>query len=362
MPTIPWTEISKLLVFRSAKQCRERWDNHEKFDVENRKRAPITHAEGDWIMQQVAIHGTKWAHIGRLCGRPENGVKNWYYQEAKKRESREARLREKKEQEEKKAREDKVELMRLRHAARRDQIQSSSARSSLSSMHTLPLPPVRTASHHQTTPLYPSVTESFSHHDAFGRQSQTGVYAPLMHSRRQSNVSNPPSLASDHDSVADSPRSILEPVLSSSVHLPLPSPMGGKYSPSAESWVMHRHERSTSTSSQHWHSNIEPQPISPAYGQEHGHSTYASQHPSFSLPSLTTSTWASHERPSPEHNSADVHREFRDWSWNQPCSHASQVPAQTHHGLASQSLAIRPAQPIEKPQNPKLSLNHILNS
>ncbi|KAG5949866.1 hypothetical protein E4U57_008192, partial [Claviceps arundinis] len=75
--THDWVEKSKYVGTRTAKQCRERWYQSLKPDL-NRSR--ITKEEGDIIIDRATRKGQGWAEIARqLKGRSDNLVKNWYY-------------------------------------------------------------------------------------------------------------------------------------------------------------------------------------------------------------------------------------------------------------------------------------------
>ncbi|ROV87513.1 hypothetical protein VSDG_09916 [Cytospora chrysosperma] len=78
---VHWVEIAREHGTRDAKQCRERWDNHLKPGL---RRDKITDQEGAYIMEWVSRQGKHWAPLGRAMGRPENMVKNYWYQEHKK--------------------------------------------------------------------------------------------------------------------------------------------------------------------------------------------------------------------------------------------------------------------------------------
>ena len=71
-----WVRISSTIGSRSPKQCRERYHQNLK---PNLNHDPITPEEGILIEQMVAEMGKRWAEIARrLRGRSDNAVKNWW--------------------------------------------------------------------------------------------------------------------------------------------------------------------------------------------------------------------------------------------------------------------------------------------
>ena len=71
-----WVRISQTIQTRSPKQCRERFHQNLK---PNLNHEPITPEEGLLIEQMVAEMGKRWAEIARrLRGRSDNAVKNWW--------------------------------------------------------------------------------------------------------------------------------------------------------------------------------------------------------------------------------------------------------------------------------------------
>ena len=73
-----WVIVSSRLSTRSPKQCRERYHQVIKPDL---NRSPISDAEGRYILQMVAQVGTRWAMISRSLknNRSDNSVKNWWH-------------------------------------------------------------------------------------------------------------------------------------------------------------------------------------------------------------------------------------------------------------------------------------------
>lgn len=71
-----WVRISQTIQTRSPKQCRERFHQNLK---PNLNHDPISPEEGILIEQMVAEMGKRWAEIARrLRGRSDNAVKNWW--------------------------------------------------------------------------------------------------------------------------------------------------------------------------------------------------------------------------------------------------------------------------------------------
>jgi Myb-like DNA-binding protein FlbD len=70
-----WVRISSMMGTRSPKQCRERYHQNLK---PNLNHDPITPEEGEMIEQMVAEMGKRWAEIARRLRRSDNAVKNWW--------------------------------------------------------------------------------------------------------------------------------------------------------------------------------------------------------------------------------------------------------------------------------------------
>lgn len=84
-----WSVAAMAVGSRSAKQCRERYHQNLKSDLNH---DPITPEEGNHILAMVEKHGKKWADIARsMNGRCDNAVKNWWNgnQNRRKRKERE---------------------------------------------------------------------------------------------------------------------------------------------------------------------------------------------------------------------------------------------------------------------------------
>ncbi|CAK7567203.1 MAG: hypothetical protein SEPTF4163_005165 [Sporothrix epigloea] len=79
--SLNWSNVAEEMFGRSAKQCRERWVQNLRPDLEHE---PINEMEGNFIMAQVETLGKKWAEIARRLEydlgriRSDNNVKNWY--------------------------------------------------------------------------------------------------------------------------------------------------------------------------------------------------------------------------------------------------------------------------------------------
>lgn len=192
---VHWVEIARDHGTRDAKQCRERWDNHLKPGLNRDK---ITPEEGRVLMEWVAHNGNRWAPLGRHMNRPENMVKNYWYQENKKAE----RGLSKNKRQETRRRASLSGCLPGSAPMSRDNSGNGAYQpygrrpQSMSPMYR----PVEYNSYRAPAPsYYPEQQQP--------QQIQTQYYH--FSSRRTSvasNGTNPPSLASDHGSPADSPR------------------------------------------------------------------------------------------------------------------------------------------------------------
>lgn len=71
-----WVKIASIFESRCGKQCRERWHNHLRPDI---NKEPLTEWEEEYILKQQKKHGNKWSLIAKgLPGRTDNIVKNFY--------------------------------------------------------------------------------------------------------------------------------------------------------------------------------------------------------------------------------------------------------------------------------------------
>ena len=71
-----WVRISQQMLYRSPKQCRERFHQNLKPSL---NREPISADEGLMIERMVNEMGKRWAEIARRLGnRSDNAVKNWW--------------------------------------------------------------------------------------------------------------------------------------------------------------------------------------------------------------------------------------------------------------------------------------------
>ena len=87
-----WVQISNELDSRSPKQCRERWHQNLKPELNH---APISEEEGKFIEDMVSTMGKKWAEIARrMTNRSDNAVKNWWNGGENRRKREQARAQE----------------------------------------------------------------------------------------------------------------------------------------------------------------------------------------------------------------------------------------------------------------------------
>ncbi|OVA16570.1 SANT/Myb domain [Macleaya cordata] len=79
-----WTIVSKRSgLMRSSKSCRMRWKNHLRPNI---KRGPISEDEEDLIIRMHKLLGNRWSLIaGRIPGRTDNEVKNYWNTHLRKR-------------------------------------------------------------------------------------------------------------------------------------------------------------------------------------------------------------------------------------------------------------------------------------
>lgn len=187
---VHWVEIAREHGTRDAKQCRERWDNHLKPGL---RRDKITDQEGAYIMEWVSQQGKHWAPLGRAMGRPENMVKNYWYQEHKKLERG------------------------GRQKGQRVSSPSISRSNSSSSQHTYGAASISSTypsahSYHQAmSPTFtcPQYYQQPSAHHSWSFNHSPSLPSQQYSSRRISDASameQTPSLASDHGSPVESPR------------------------------------------------------------------------------------------------------------------------------------------------------------
>ena len=80
-----WVEISHQLKTRTAKQCRERYHQNLR---PNLNKTPISREEGEAIKSLVTKHGFRWTLIAKLLNtnRSDNSIKNWWKTNVKKRQ------------------------------------------------------------------------------------------------------------------------------------------------------------------------------------------------------------------------------------------------------------------------------------
>ncbi|POS72487.1 regulator of conidiation in Aspergillus-1 [Diaporthe helianthi] len=201
---VHWVEIAREHGTRDAKQCRERWDNHLKPGLNRDK---ITPSEGRILMAWVARNGHRWAPLGRHLGRPENMVKNYWYQENKKAE----RGLSKNKRQDTRRRTSNGSALPASAPMSRD----NSANAAYQQHERLSMSPMYHAvdfnSYRASGPSYYPEQQHQQQHQQEMQLDQTHYHH--YSSRRTSVASiatNPPSLASDHGSPVDSPRAAAE--------------------------------------------------------------------------------------------------------------------------------------------------------
>jgi hypothetical protein len=76
-----WHQVARLVPGRSARQCRERWNNYLN---PNLYRGEWTPVDDDLLMQRYAEHGPRWVRLARFFpGRSKNSVRNRFLQLSK---------------------------------------------------------------------------------------------------------------------------------------------------------------------------------------------------------------------------------------------------------------------------------------
>ncbi|CAG8567771.1 7147_t:CDS:2, partial [Paraglomus occultum] len=76
-----WQKISTIIKMREAKQCRERWSNHLRPDID---KSPLKEYEKHKIRILQRKFGCKWTEIAaQIPGRTGLMVKNYWYNEEK---------------------------------------------------------------------------------------------------------------------------------------------------------------------------------------------------------------------------------------------------------------------------------------
>lgn len=78
-----WTNIAASFPGRKPKQCRERWINHLRMDLQEKT---WTYDEDQLLLKLSITIGHKWSQIAtKFPGRSENSIKNRYYSSIRKR-------------------------------------------------------------------------------------------------------------------------------------------------------------------------------------------------------------------------------------------------------------------------------------
>lgn len=91
MGTHNWQEIAKHMPNRTAKQCRDRYNNYL---IDNHITGPWTQAEDYLILTKYLEIGAKWVEISKfVSGRSGNDVKNRWYKHLAKQESIQEKVR-----------------------------------------------------------------------------------------------------------------------------------------------------------------------------------------------------------------------------------------------------------------------------
>ncbi|KUI58850.1 Myb-like DNA-binding protein myb-1 [Cytospora mali] len=187
---VHWVEIAREHGTRDAKQCRERWDNHLKPGL---RRDKISDQEGAYIMEWVSRQGKHWAPLGRTMGRPENMVKNYWYQEHKKLE-----------------RGGRQKGQRVSSPAM-SRSNSSSSQNAYGAPSVSPTYPSAHSYHQGSSPTFtcPQYYQQAPAHHSWSFNHSPSLPSQQYSSRRVSDASaleQTPSLASDHGSPVESPR------------------------------------------------------------------------------------------------------------------------------------------------------------
>lgn len=327
---VHWVEIARDHGSRDAKQCRERWDNHLKPGLNRDK---ITPEEGRRLMEWVAHNGNRWAPLGRHMNRPENMVKNYWYQENKKAERG---LSKNKRQE-------------TRRRASLGGVLPSSAPMSRDNSGNASYPQY---GRHSMSPLFHHTVDYNSYRapgpSYYPEQQQMQQHQTVYHhysSRRTSvasNATNPPSLASDHGSPVDSPRAGAE----------LPYPQGQFSLPSA--WPPQPVEMPLPSP----HELIEGAPVhkrSDSYGSNY--SAALANHSPVTLPIPTGFTEAQRLHSM---QPAQPARPSYDDRW----SHRPSAPERPEQAPYRPAPPERPEQTpsnSKKPSDPRLSIRNLLS-